>query len=120
MPIRYDEGKTPKGAPLLKMYVSGLCTLAEAETLGLRIKPGCDYHKQRVLVYVAAGTEYTPEARKYFPTLNHEHLAMATIVTSVVVRAAINLITRFAGGARGFRLFTDEAEALAWLDAATP
>lgn len=116
MAVRYEEKKTPKGFPLLVMYVSGTCDLAESETLGVRIKPGGDYHRKRVLVYVAAGTEYTPEARKYFPTLNGEHLGMATIVTSAIVRAMINLITRFAGSTQNFKMFTDEAAALAWLD----
>jgi hypothetical protein len=53
-----------------------------------------------VLVFVAEGTEYTPEARKYFPTLRRTTYGMATVVTSAIVRAMINLITRFAGGTR--------------------
>lgn len=116
MAVRYEEKKTPRGFPLLVMHVSGNCDLNESETLGARIKKGGDYYRQRVLVFVAAGTEYTPEARKYFPTLKEDHLGMATVVTSAIVRAMINLITRFAGGAKNFRMFTEEGTALAWLD----
>jgi len=116
MAVRYEERKTPRGSPLLVMHVSGRCDLAESETLGARIKKGGDYHRQRVLVFVAAGTEYTPEARRYFPTLNEDHVGMATVVTSAVVRAMINLLTRFAGGVKNFKMFTEEAAALAWLD----
>jgi len=116
MAVRYEEKKTPRGFPLLVMHVSGSCDLTESETLGVRLKTGGDYHDQRVLVFVANGTEYTPEARKYFPTLSAEHLGMATVVTSAIVRAMINLITRFSGGAKNFKMFTDEATALAWLD----
>lgn len=116
MAVRYEEKKTPKGFPLLVMYVSGNCDLEQSETLGVRLKKGGDYHRQRVLVFVAAGTEYTPDARKYFPTLNEDHLGMATVVTSAIVRAMINLITRFAGGVKNFKMFTEEAPALAWLD----
>jgi len=116
MAVRYEESTTPKGHPLLKMFVSGHCDLPQAETMADHITAGQKFHRQRVLVTVAPGTEYTPDARKYFPTLHRDHYAMATIVTSAVVRAAINLISRVAGGSRNFKLFTDEADALEWLD----
>jgi hypothetical protein len=116
MAVRYEEGKTAKGAPLLRMFVSGKCTLAEASTLDDHLNPGKPYHRQRVVVFVAAGTEYTPDARKYFPTLQSKYHAMATVVTSTIVRAAINLMLRVSGGSRNFRMFNDEAEALKWLD----
>lgn len=116
MAVRYEDGRTPKGHRLLIMHVSGTCDLSQSETLGARLKKGGDYHRARVLVHVAAGTEYTPEARKYFPTLNDDHVAMATVVTSAIVRAMINLITRVGGGTPNFRMFTDTAAALAWLD----
>lgn len=120
MPVHYEEGTTPAGHPLLTMHVSGLCSLAEAETLDGYIKPGKKYHRQRVLVYVAHGTTYSPEARKHFPKLKMDHHAMATVVTSTVVRAAINLITRVMGDSRNFRLFNDGAAGLAWLDEVAP
>jgi hypothetical protein len=116
MAVRYEEGKTPKGAPLLRMYVSGLCTIEEARTLGERILPGKPYAGQRVLVTVAKGTEYTPESRRYFPEMNSHHHAMAVVVTSAIVKAAINLMLRFGSGARNFRMFSDEPAALTWLD----
>lgn len=116
MGIVYEDGKTPKGAPLLIMRSSGKIDLAEAKTLDEHVLPGRPYHLQRSLVYVATGTEYTADARRYFPTLNQHLYAMATIVTSAVVRATINLISRVSGGSRNFKMFTDEASALAWLD----
>jgi hypothetical protein len=118
MAVRYEEGKTPKGSPLLRMYVSGVCTLAEAQTLGEYLFPGKPYARQRVLVLVARGTEYTAEARRYFPAMdNHPH-AMAVVVTSAIVKAAINLMRRFGTGGQYMCLFTDEASALKWLDEA--
>lgn len=115
MAVRYEDGTTAQGLPLLIMHVSGMCDMTQAETLGQRIGPGGDYHGKHVLVFVADGTEYTPEARKYFPTLSKQHRAMATVVTSVVVRTMINLITRVIGGGDNFKMFTDEASARAWL-----
>lgn len=116
MAVRYEESATPKGHPLLKMFVNGHVDLAQAETMADHITAGKKFHRQRVLVVVAEGTEYTPDARKYFPTLQGDHYAMATIVTSAILRAVFNLISRVAGGTRNFKMFTDEAAALAWLD----
>lgn len=116
MAVRYEDGKTPKGNPVLKMFVSGTCDLTEARSMLEHIDAGRRYHGGLVLVYVAAGTEYTPDARKFFPTTVGKHKAMATVVSSAIVRAAINLMLRVSGGDKGFKMFSDEAAALAWLD----
>lgn len=117
MAVRYEESKTPRGNALLKMYVSGTCDLADARTMLDYIDVGKRYHHGLVAVFVAAGTEYTPDARKFFPKTQGMHKAMASIVTSALVRAAINLMLRVSGGDRSFKMFSDEAAALTWLDA---
>lgn len=120
MPLQLEDGTTPAGHPCLIAKASGYVTLAEAQAMGPLLEKGARYHQQRVLSPVAKGTEYSPEARKYFPNLNPNLFALAAVVTSPLVRAAINLMLRFTGKGVRFRMFTTEAEAMAWLDSVDP
>jgi hypothetical protein len=116
MPFRFEEARTPKGQPLLKVYAAGHISLADAEAMGKLLEPGGPNHKWRVLTYTDKNVDYAPAARKYFPILNERYHALATLVTSPIVRAAINMMMRLTGQARALKMFSDEAEALAWLD----
>ncbi|MDC0717640.1 DUF7793 family protein [Nannocystis bainbridge] len=116
MPLRFEEARTPKGAPLLIIHSSGHVALSDAEAFGALVGPGGPNHRWRVLLLTEKGIEYAPDARKYFPTTQGNYLAIAAVVTNPIVRAAINVMIRLAGGARDFRSFSAEAEALAWLD----
>ncbi|KIG16586.1 hypothetical protein DB30_04357 [Enhygromyxa salina] len=81
------------------------------------IAPGARHHRGLVLSRVAKGTEYSPEVRKFFPTVHEDFTAVAAIVTSPIVRAAINLMLRFANSSGAvLRMFTSETEAMAWLE----
>lgn len=120
MPIQLEDGTTPAGHPCLIANASGYVTLADAQAMGALLEKGARYHLQRVLSGVAKGTEYSPEARKYFPSFNPNVLALAAIVTSPLVRAAINLMFRLTGKGIRFRMFTTDAEAMAWLDSVGP
>lgn len=116
MPIEIQAGKTPKGQPLMRAQVSGTVTLAEAEAMGAQLKPGQPFHQNVVLCLVAKGTEYTPESRRYFGMMRGTFKRMGTVVDSAVLRAMINFMHRLSGNAADFRMFSSEAEALAWLD----
>ncbi|MCY1056597.1 STAS/SEC14 domain-containing protein [Nannocystis sp. SCPEA4] len=115
MPFFFEEAVTPQGKPLLRIHAREECTLADAEALGARL----DGPNKRwlVLSIVDRGTEYAPAARKYFPSLQNKYGALAAVVTSPVVRAAINMMMRLTGQAPNLRLFTTEDEAMAWLEA---
>jgi hypothetical protein len=117
MPFRYEESRTPKGSPLLVVHASGHVSLADAEVLGVRTAPGGPNHGWRIITHAAKGIEYAPAARKYFPSMNGNYFALATVVTSPIVRAAINMMMRLTGQATDLKMFSTEAEALAWLDA---
>ena len=116
MPFVFEEAVTPQGKPLLRVHARDEVSLADAEGLGARL----DGPNRRwlVLSVVDKGTEYAPAARKYFPNLQHKYGALAAVVTSPIVRAAINMMMRLTGQAPNLRLFTTEEEALASLDAA--
>lgn len=116
MPFLYEEATTPQGKPLLRITARGEVTLADAESLGARIEEGAPNHRWRILSVVEKGTEYSAGARKYFPTLQPKYGAIAVVVTSAIVRAAINMMMRLTGQAPNLHLFTTEAEGLAWLD----
>lgn len=116
MPLTVHPAQSPAGTHYLRCDVSGDVSMADAEVFGNAIKPGAQYHKYLVLCVVAAGAKYSAESRHYFPTTAPYYKALATVVTSVVVRAAINFISRVSRNVGNFRMFNDEAEAMRWLE----
>lgn len=120
MPFTFGEITTPGGRRCLLVEVSGPVSLADAQAMERHLLPGSAHHGGLVLSRVAKGTEYSPEARKFFPSLQSKYRALGTVVTSSIVRAAINLMIRLTPQTGGeVRMFTTEAEALAWLDGVT-
>lgn len=115
MPIQVSESKTPAGHRLMRCNVSGHVSLADAQAMGDQMKTGQPFHKSLVLCVVDKSTDYSPESRKHFGTMQGSYQAMGTVVGSAILRAAINFMTRVTGG-KDFRMFNSEAEALAWLD----
>jgi hypothetical protein len=120
VPFVFEDMKTPAGKPCLLVRASGLIELEDARALEVLTVPGARHHRGLVLSIVDRSAEYKPAARKYFATLQDKYGAMGVVVTSPIVRAAINLMMRLTGQARAFKMFPTEAEALAWLDAWTP
>lgn len=118
MPIRIEEGKTPKGQRCMRAYVSEQVSLSDAEAMGALLRPGQPYHQVLVLCIIDKSTDYSPESRKYFRTMHGNFKRMASVVTSGILRAAINFMLRIAGAPTDFRIFNIEADALAWLDEA--
>lgn len=116
MPFRYEEKTTPKGAPLLVVHAGGHVSGEDAEHLAGLFAPGGRNHRWLLLTLAEKGVEYAPAARKVFPRMKQDYKALATVVTSPIVRAAINMMMRLTGGAPNFRMFSSEAEALTWLD----
>lgn len=115
MPFAYEELVSPRGRPCVRVQVSGEIGLPEAQEFAGKFTHGGPYFLQPTLSVVARGTEYTAEARKHLLAMG-EHGAHAAVITSAIVRAAINLMVRLTGKAEKFRMFTAEPEALAWLD----
>jgi hypothetical protein len=112
MPFRYEELVTPKGRPYVRVHVSGDIDLHDAEEYVAKFLG--PYLRRHVLSVVASGTEYTAKARKHLLAMNDAG-PHATVTSSALVRAAINLMTRFQDTPK-YRVFTDEFAALAWLD----
>ena len=116
MPIQIEEGKTPRGKRMMLARVSGKVSLEEAVAMGNQLKPGQPYHQSLVYCVVDKSTDYHPAARRHFTTFDGNYARMATLVTSPLVRAAINFMMRVFGNKADLRMFSTEATALAWLD----
>lgn len=117
MPFHFDEATTIKGLRYLIVDASGQVDIQDGRAMEARILPGQPHHGGYVLSRVAKGTVYSPEVRKFFPTMKDKHTAIAVLVTSPIVRAAINTMMRFSNDdGTVLRMFTDEAEAVAWLE----
>jgi hypothetical protein len=117
MPFRFTETTSPSGLRYLVCDTEGKCDIEDGRALEAWLLPGKPYHGGCVLSRVAKGTEYSPEVRKFFPTLNDKIIALAAVVTSPIVRAAINMMLRLIGSVNNpVRMFTTEEEAVAWLE----
>lgn len=120
MPFEFHELTSANGMHYLRIDASGHVDLADAEAFGARLlRPGI--RGGNVMSVVSKGTEYSPEARKYFPTQRDNFRKLAVVVTSPIGRAAINVMLRLTRNEGGLvRMFNSESEALAWLESDEP
>ncbi|MCA9715055.1 MAG: hypothetical protein H6713_35780 [Myxococcales bacterium] len=117
MPFRFTEKTTESGARYLRVDAEGRVSLDDAkEFQSWVMRP--EWHLGLIMSVVGKGTAYDRDARKVFQTLNEHITALATVVTSPIVRAAINMMLRLARsrGTTPLRMFTSEEEALRWLE----
>jgi hypothetical protein len=115
MPLAFQELVTPRGRPYVRVAVSGVFDLAEAEEYVERFSKTGPYHLKPSMSVVPRGTEYTTAARKQLLKMGDAG-PTATVTTSPLVRAAVNLMLRLAGKSGTLGMFATEAEAVAWLD----
>jgi hypothetical protein len=119
MPIVAREDQTPGGRHVIRCQVSGHVSGADALALleqskELVKKAGT---KGDLLCNVASGTDYSPESRRIF-TKDFTPYTRRTsvVVTSKIVRAAINFMMRMSQRNTELQCFDDEPAAIAWLD----
>lgn len=118
MPFQFQDVTTPSGLCYLLVDASDAVGIDDGRELEARLLPGQPHHDGYMLSRVARGTDYSPEVRKFFPTLEDKYSALAVVVTSPIVRAGINIMLRIARAASGkVRMFTSDDEAVAWLTA---
>lgn len=119
MPIVAREDKTKGGMYVIRCQVSGHVSgddarglLEQSKALSERIGKKGD-----LLCNVAAGTDYSPESRRIF-TKDFTPYTRRTsvVVTSKLVRAAINFMMRMSQRNTELQCFDDEASAMQWLD----
>jgi len=115
MPLAFQELVTPRGRTYVRVAISGDFDLAEAEEFVDRFSSTGPYYLKPSVSVVPRGTEYTPAARKHLLKMG-EAGPTATVTTSPLVRAAVNLMLRLSGKTGKLRMFASETEAVAWLD----
>jgi hypothetical protein len=121
MPFEFQELTSDNGVPYLRMEASGRIELADAKVFEAHLlRPSV--RGGRVLSFAHHGTEYSVEARKFFPTLRDKFSKMGVVVTSPIGRAAINVMLRLTYSGEGgiIRMFASKQEAMAWLEITTP
>lgn len=119
MPIVAREDQTKGGKHVVRCQVSGhvsgqdaLGLLEQSKELAKRIGTRGD-----LLCNVAAGTEYSPESRRIFTKEFTPYTRRTSVVvTSKLVRAAINFMMRMSMRNTELKCFDDEPSAMAWLD----
>jgi hypothetical protein len=121
MPFAFQELTSNNGMHYLRVDSSDRIELADGEALEAHLlRPSL--RGGRVLAVARNGTEYSVEVRKFFPTLRDKFNKLATVVTSPIGRAAINMMLRLTYHGEGgvVRMFTSEQEAMAWLESDKP
>ncbi|HRI69288.1 MAG TPA: STAS/SEC14 domain-containing protein [Polyangium sp.] len=119
MPIVARDDQTKGGRHVVRCQVSGHVSGADANGLleqskALAAKVGT---KGDLLCNVAAGTDYSPESRRIFTKEFTPYTRRtAAVVSSKIVRAAINFMMRMANRNTELMCFDDEESAIAWLD----
>jgi hypothetical protein len=120
MPFQFQELTSGSGMHYLRVDASDRVDLADGKAMEARLlqpnlRGGC------VLAVANKGTEFSTDVRKFFATLNDKFSKLAVVVTSPIVRAAINVLLRLNKPEGGtFRMFTSEQEAMAWLESGKP
>jgi hypothetical protein len=120
MPFQFQELTTSSGIHYLRVDVWAQVELTHGKELeAYLLRPSM--RNGRVLCVIAKGTEYSPDVRKFFPTLNDKFFKMAAVVTNPIVRAAINMMLRLKPVEGGiFRMCASEQDAVEWLESPNP
>ena len=97
MPIVSAVKKSPGGAPYVRAESHGQISLADAHGLMDPLRPGGAHHAYGLLAVVAAGSEFSPEARKVFgtsdPERNAKNVPTALVVSSAEGAASTTVLT---------------------------
>ena len=115
MPLDISETRTPAGKPLLLVQATGVVTGTQAQVLVDDVAKGGPHADWPIYCKIAKGTEYTPEARKTM-TAGGTYPCCAILVTSSVLKTLVNFMMRVTGSDPRARMFSTEAEAMAWID----
>jgi hypothetical protein len=121
MPFQFEERTSAAGMHYLRIDAWDRVDLEDGHALEARLLQP-HLRGGKVLAVGHKGSEYTPQVRKFFPTLHDKFNKLAVVVTSPIVRAAVNMMIRLGGQREGgiLRMFSSEQEAMAWLESDAP
>ena len=116
MPFEFSDQQSSSGMIYLRIDVAGAVGIEDAKGLEAQLmRP--EQSSGKVLSVASKGVVYSLEFRKFVPSINDKYSSMAVVVTSPIVKAAINLMLRLSPSAGGVvRMFSREADAFEWLE----
>lgn len=116
MAVEISVIQLPGGASCIRIVSSGTFTKEDAEAVLARTGPGKPEHHLPQLVLTHGLTKASPEARGMFTgSAGPEASWSAIVVVNPVIRVASSFMIRVSGSKKT-RLFSDEAEAVRWLE----
>ncbi|NVB41237.1 hypothetical protein G6O69_25585 [Pseudenhygromyxa sp. WMMC2535] len=121
MPYVFSNRQSPSGMSYLRVDASGTIELSDGQALLAAL---CNLDDPvRAMCVIAKGTNYTPEVRKFFPSLSGNYGAIAAVGVGPIARASITLMMRMKEKRdpndpelASVRMFSDERVAIAWLE----
>ena len=115
MPLTFSDHTLPSGEPYLRMESRDQLELSDCEALAARLdRP--EYRMGKAVSVVNKGTRGSAEVRRTLNGLGYKYSAVATVVTSPILRAMVSMMSRLAPAQHNHRIFADENAAIAWLD----
>ena len=126
MTIELTKMTTPKGRPAVHMRSSGYMTGDDAAKVNTSLQPGAPFADLPIFAVVTEDAEFSVEARKGFASMGGANPENSDLPTAVVLRSTpqrmmISFIMKASDQLRGrktpMKFFSNEAEALGWLDA---
>jgi hypothetical protein len=118
MPYDVTTFTLPCGVTAARADGYGVITKEDAAILMQKIGRGGSHHGQPLFVSTARIEKINPEARSMFsvsPDPNEPQQWGAVVVSNPLMRVTINFLLRVSR-ARTLKMFSSEAEGLAWLD----
>jgi len=121
MPFELATFLLPSGIKAVRANGSGVITQQDADLLMHQINPGGPFFGLPRLFDTVRMERMTAEARSIFSGPSQpgmDPVWVAGVVTSPVIRVTTNFLLRVSGSplAASMKMFSDEKEAIAWLD----
>ena len=123
MPMQVSMEKFADGRTYVRTVSTGQVTGEEARALMLRLAPGTELEGAPMLSVMEGKVDLEPEARKAFASLNQgpagvKPMNVAIVTPSAPLRVMLSFVIRIAGQANHTKFFSNEPEALKWLETA--
>jgi len=119
MTIRWQPHRTERGLDLVYMWATGSITKAEAEEHTRRTSAGGDLFTTPILIVADTGAGVSPEARQVYGSSNFKERQVpgAIVAPGAPLRVLVSFLLRVSGAAGNTRVFSNQADAVAWLEA---
>lgn len=115
MPIVFSDHKLPSGELYLRMVSSEEIGHADCDALSAQLdRP--EHRMGKAISVIETSSRASAEIRERLGGFGSRYSAIATVVTSPILRAMVNIMSRLAPAEENHKTFKDEASAIAWLD----